>query len=257
MAARALRGRRRSHTAVWPRYRGQIGDCVSSSSTAWVSRLPVRVRERVQLFTPLFKSCRARRFDEWCTLPPPMPPKLKKSASSGKVSRKKGKPDGRGPRVKRDSDSALGSLVVLDQDGAEVSDRASTARTLRNAQPLHTRCAHHGTATTHTARARHSMSAHRRASSGRRNASRRASVRKAASRTGTSGRCCLTPVRSPSSPPHAAASYSSTSTGTTLPPTRRPSTCASCSRRASRRSPSGTASRAPPPRSSGSCAAAR
>ena len=49
-----------------------------------------------------------------------MPPKLKKS-SSGKVSKGKGKSDGRGPRVKRDSDSALGSLVVLDQDGAEVS----------------------------------------------------------------------------------------------------------------------------------------
>ena len=53
-------------------------------------------------------------------VPPPMPPKLKKS-SSGKVSKGKGKSDGRGPRVKRDSDSALGSLVVLDQDGAEVS----------------------------------------------------------------------------------------------------------------------------------------
>ena len=48
-----------------------------------------------------------------------MPPKLKKS-SSGKLAKGKGKSDGRGPRVKRDSDSALGSLVVLDQDGAEV-----------------------------------------------------------------------------------------------------------------------------------------
>ena len=69
-----------------------------------------------------------------------MPPKLKKSASSGKVGKKKGKSDGRGPRVKRCSDSALGSLVVLDQDGAEVSHHAATARILRNAQPLHKRC---------------------------------------------------------------------------------------------------------------------
>ena len=69
-----------------------------------------------------------------------MPPKLKKSASSGKVGKKKGKSDGRGPRVKRCSDSALGSLVVLDQDGVEVSHRAATARILRNAQPLHKRC---------------------------------------------------------------------------------------------------------------------
>ena len=53
-----------------------------------------------------------------------MPPKLKKS-SGGKLSKGKGKSDGRGPRVKRDSDSALGSLVVLDQDGAEVSHRTN------------------------------------------------------------------------------------------------------------------------------------